>query len=242
MAAVAKMAPEFASETELFNQYENLVRRLAFKMAKTLPDSVCLDDLCQAGFMGLIEAYRRFDGTSGASFATYATIRINGAMLDELRRNAFGSRQVRREARRAAEAIGFLSRREGRVPRSVEIAAELGMETNEYHRLVANSANQQLVSLDTPSAESDSSLGDCLPGDEVAPEVRAQDQEMTSLLHEAIAELPEREREAILGGYQSGLTLKEIGSTIGVSESRVCQLQASGLRRLRAKIVPLVAA
>lgn len=242
MAAVLKLTPEFATESDVYAAYDGLVRRLALKLSRNLPDTVSMDDLLQAGSIALIEAYRRYDGSSGASFETYASIRVNGAMVDELRRTAFGSRGVRRELRRVAGVVDLLSKRAGREPRNAEIAAELGLEINQYHSLMARSLHQQVLSLDIPGPDNEGSIGDSMAHDGLSPESEVARIELNERVRSAIDQLPERECMALTLYYYHGMNLREVGMRMGVSESRVCQLQSSGVRKLRANLAELDAA
>ncbi len=242
MAAVLKLTPEFAGEADVYAAYEGMVRRLAFKLSRHLPETVSLEDLLQAGSIALIEAYRRYDGSSGASFETYASIRINGAMVDELRRTAFGSRGVRRELRRMADVIDLLSNRVGREPRNAEVAKEMGLEINQYYSLMARSLQQQVLSLDVPGPDSDGSVGDAIENECLSPESEAECLEINQRVRTAIEQLPERERLALSLYYFHGMNLREVGLRMGLSESRVCQLQSGATRKLRASLIEFKAA
>jgi len=220
---------------EQLARYAPLVKRIAHHLMGRLPQSVQVDDLIQAGMMGLLEALRNFDDTQGASFETYAGIRIRGAMLDEVRRNDWAPRSVHRKSRQVSEAIHAIEAREGREASAREIARELDLDLDEYHQLLLDARGHKLFSLD------ESSLGDDPIVERIADEragiIEAlQDEEFQGQLADAIAGLPERERLVMALYYEQDLNLKEIGAVLGVSESRVCQIHSQALMRLRARL------
>lgn len=222
------------SEAELVRTHADLVRRIAHHLAARLPSSVEVDDLIQAGIIGLIEAARHYSGDRGASFETYAGIRIRGAMLDELRKGDWVPRSVHRRAREIAEAIRAIEARTGHEASDAEIAQALGMPLEAYHRHAEDAARAPLLSLDDPGA-GDRSLADTLEDPET-PERATFQAAFREALADGIAELPDRERTVMGLYYQDELNLKEIGRVLGVSESRVCQLHSRALLRLRARL------
>jgi RNA polymerase sigma factor for flagellar operon FliA len=217
---------------ELITQYLPQVRRQALALQMKLPASVELDDLVQAGTLGLLEAQGRFDASQGASFATFANQRIRGAMLDELRSRDWLPRSVRRHARAMDDAIQRLEQQFGRAPEEHEIAAELDMELTEYHHLLSDTNNGQFLPFEELLQD----------GIEPGAASRPADPSLTALLAgerreqlvTAIEVLPEREKLTMALYYQEELNLKEVGAVLGVSESRVCQLHSQALSRLRA--------
>jgi RNA polymerase sigma factor for flagellar operon FliA len=216
-------------------RYAPLVKRIAHHLMGRLPQSVQVDDLIQAGMMGLLEALRNFDDSQGASFETYAGIRIRGAMLDEVRRNDWAPRSVHRKARQVAEAIHAIEAREGREASAREVAEHLDLPMEEYHQLLQEARGHKLFSLD------ESTLGDDPIAEHIADERAGivetlQDEEFQGELAQAIAGLPERERLVMGLYYEQELNLKEIGAVLGVSESRVCQIHAHALLRLRSRL------
>jgi len=227
----AAIAHEVSQEEELVNQYANLVRRIARHMLSRLPASVHLDDLVQAGLIGLMEAVRLYDASQGASFETYATIRVRGAMLDELRRNDWSPRSLSQRLRRLSEATRQIESREGRAASAQEVADHLDVSLDEYHQWVLEASAQNFFSLDSlegsdsmPVAAADSTYGN------------VEDDRLRSYLVEAIGTLSEREQLVLSLYYDRDLTLKEIGDVLGVSESRVCQIHGEAAVRLRARM------
>jgi RNA polymerase sigma factor for flagellar operon FliA len=191
------------------------------------------DDLIQAGLIGLLEAARHFDATQGASFETYAGIRVRGAMLDEIRRYDWVPRSVHRKARAIAEAMRNIEQKQGRDAEDREVAQVLGMNINEYHQALQDASAGRLFSLDGEEGEG---LGESLADDHAGPEERMADHDLKRVLTQRIATLPERERLVLSLYYDEELNLKEIGEVLGVSESRVCQIHNQALMRLRTRV------
>ncbi|MCE8034484.1 RNA polymerase sigma factor FliA [Billgrantia tianxiuensis] len=221
-------------QADLLDEYLPLVRRQALSMQVRLPASIELDDLIQAGMVGLLEALGRFDATQGASFATFASQRIRGAMLDELRSRDWLPRSVRRNARTVDEAVRRLEQQLGRPAEENEIAAELDMELEEYRQLLSDTNSGHLLPFEVLMAEG------IEPGIEDAsvdtPYRVLVDEEKRQQLAEGIEALPEREKLLMALYYQEELNLKEIGVVLGVTESRVCQLHSQAVSRLRARL------
>jgi len=226
--------PDIESE-DLVSKHAALVKRIAYHLMSRLPPSVQADDLIQAGMIGLLEASRNYDASQGASFETYAGIRIRGAMLDEIRRTDWTPRSVHRKARQVAEAVRAIENQEGRDARDVEVAEKLGIELNEYHRILQDATGCRVFSIDDAGAN----------GDEPQPVADAPRNEPLDSLHkadfkvalaESISNLPERERLVMAMYYDEELNLREIGEVLGVSESRVCQIHGQALIRLRARM------
>jgi RNA polymerase sigma factor FliA len=222
----------------MLKQYRPLVRRLAHQMIAKLPANVELDDLIQVGMIGLTDALSRFDAAQGVQFETFATQRIRGAMLDELRGNDWMSRGSRRQQREIETAVHRLEQKLGRAPAESEIAAEMGLALGDYQELLGKVRGTQLVYLEDMSGdEGDNDYLDRHVGDETAnPLAQLQDQRMREALVAAIKSLPEREQYVMSMYYEHDMNLKEIAAVLKVTESRVCQLHSQCVARLRVKL------
>jgi RNA polymerase sigma factor for flagellar operon FliA len=225
----------------LLTQYSPLVRRLAHQMIAKLPANVEVSDLIQVGMMGLNDALGRFDANQGVQFETFATQRIRGAMLDELRGADWMSRGNRRQQREIEGAVHRLEHRLGRTPLESEIAAEMGMSLSDYQELLGKVRGTQLLYLEDmaggSSGDGDEDFLDRHVSDvEANPMSRLQDRRMREALVAAIEALPEREQYVMSMYYEHDMNLKEIAAVLGVTESRVCQLHSQSIARLRAKL------
>ena len=208
-----------------------LVKRIAWRLHQRLPDCVQVEDLIQAGTIGLLEAWERYQPDEDASFATFAGIRIRGAMLDEIRRGDWAPRSLHRAARAVKQARADVERRVGRAAASTAVAAELGMPLAEYRRLCDDVALSHVASLD--AALSDQPALEVSADDGFAPEAAVEYQDMCEVIQRAAVELPEREQLLLHLYYESGRNLREIAEQLGVSESRVCQLHGRAIRQIR---------
>ena len=220
---------------ELVNQHAPLVKRIAYHLMNRLPPNVQADDLIQAGMIGLLEASRNYDPSQGASFETYAGIRIRGAMLDEIRRSDWTPRSVHRKARVVAEAMRTIENEYGRDARDVEVAEELGMTLKEYHAILQDASGCRIFSLDELAAVGDVMRGQA-GGVHAGPFDGLQKDAFKEALAKEIAGLPERERLVMALYYDEELNLREIGQVLGVSESRVCQIHSQAALRLRSRL------
>jgi RNA polymerase sigma factor for flagellar operon FliA len=222
----------------MLKQYSPLVRRLAHQMIAKLPANVELDDLIQVGMIGLSDALTRFDAAQGVMFETFATQRIRGAMLDELRGNDWMSRGDRRQQRAIETAVRTLEQRLGRAPSEGQIAAEMGIGLTEYQELLGKVRGTQLVCLEDMSGDDgdEDFLDRHVASDDANPLNRLQDQRMRQALVDAIKNLPEREQYVMSMYYEHDMNLKEIAAVLKVTESRVCQLHSQSIARLRARL------
>lgn len=222
----------------LIRQYSPLVRRLAHHMMAKLPPSVQVDDLIQVGLIGLSEALTRFEASQGVQFETFATQRIRGAMIDELRDNDWMSRGSRKSQKEIEAALHRLEHRLGRSPSEREIATELRMSLEDYQTLLAKVQGTQLVYLEDMSGSEgdDSFLDRHLVDSDTDPLQMLRDQRLRQALVDAIKLLPEREQNIMSMYYEHDMNLKEIAAVLGVTESRVCQLHSQSIARLRAKM------
>jgi RNA polymerase sigma factor for flagellar operon FliA len=221
----------------LLYQHASLVKRIAHHLLGRLPASVQLDDLVQAGMIGLLEAVKNYDDSKGASFETYAAIRIRGMMLDEVRRNDWVPRSVHRNARMITERVSQLEHRLGRPASDREIADALQISIEDYHQMLLDSSGAQLFALDEMLHGGDELTVD-------VPSTSATQDPLDDVLWsnfrhklvESIEQLPDRERLVLSLYYDEELNLKEIGSALGVSESRVCQLHTQAMMRLQGRV------
>jgi len=223
----------------LIRQYQPLVRKLAHHMMAKLPANVQVDDLIQVGLMGLSEALTRFEATQGVQFETFATQRIRGAMLDELRESDWASRGTRKSQKEIEESMRRLEHRLGRSPLESEIAADLGMSLGDYQSLLGKVRGTQLVYLEdmTRNSDDEDSFLDRHMGDEEAdPLNMLRNQRLREALVTAIKNLPEREQYIMSMYYEQDMNLKEIAAVLDVTESRICQLHSQSIARLRAKM------
>jgi RNA polymerase sigma factor for flagellar operon FliA len=221
-------------QDQLIREHLPAVRRQALALQVKLPSGVELDDLVQAGTLGLLDAMRRYDPAAGVTFATFASQRIRGAMIDELRTRDWLPRSVRRRAREMDASVRRLEQRLGRAPEEREIAGDMGIGLNEYHSLLADTNNGYLLPFEEVVAERGEPEDDAEPA--ASPMGRLLDAEHRERLKAAIEALPEREKLMITLYYQEDLNLKEIGAVMGVSESRVCQLHSQAVSRMRARL------
>ncbi len=216
-------------------QHVSLVKRIAYHLLNKLPDSVLVDDLIQSGMLGLLEAAKNYDASQGASFDTYAGIRIRGAMLDEVRRSDWTPRSVHKKARNVAEAIREIENKTGQDAKDTDVAEYLGVQLDEYHQILQDSSSSKTFSIEELSQSGDHILEqftDHNPG----PAEKQLKADFSKALVQAITELPEREKLVISLYYDDELNLKEIGQVLDVSESRVSQISTQATLRLRARL------
>lgn len=219
----------------LIARHAELVKRIAYHLAGRLPPQVEVDDLVQAGMLGLLEAAAHFTSDRGASFETYAGIRIRGAMLDALRKLDWAPRSVHRKARAAAQALREVENETGGEADENTVAARLGVPVGEYQKIVRDAAACRLLSLEDMTTPDGLTVE--VPADPSAdPFADVTDDAMRDALVAAIDHLPEREKLVMSLYYEQELNLKEIGAVLGVTESRVCQLHGQALARLRARL------
>ena len=226
-----------ADQNKLVVQIAPLVKRIAYHFMARLPASVHVDDLIQAGLLGLLDAAKNFDDTQGAQFETYAIQRIRGSILDELRQADWLPRNVRKNLRRIEAAISALEQRLGRTPRENELASELGVPIDEYQHMLLESRGYQLLHYEDFQESEDSDFFDVFVAqNQVGPLDVLEDQRFRRALVQAIGVLPEREKIVMGLYYEQEMNLKEIGEVLGVSESRVCQLHSQAVARLRSRL------
>jgi RNA polymerase sigma factor for flagellar operon FliA len=223
----------------LIKQYQPLVRRLAHHMMAKLPPSVEVDDLIQVGLIGLADALTRYEAAQGVQFETFATQRIRGAMLDELRENDWMSRGSRKSQKDIESAMRRVEHRLGRTPKESEIAAELGMSLIDYQTLLGKVRGTQLLYLEDLSRrneDDDTYLDRHVADSDADPLNMLRDHKLREALVAAIKLLPEREQYIMSMYYEQDMNLKEIAAVLDVTESRICQLHSQSIARLRAKM------
>ncbi len=222
---------------QLVVQHAPLVKRIAHHLMARLPASVVVDDLIQSGMIGLLEASKKYEASKGASFETYAGIRIRGAMMDEMRKGDWVPRSVHRNARRIAEAIKLIEDRTGRDASDEEVAAELKMNLDEYFSCLKDSNSGKLFSLEELGEKGDSYSPDLdLESSHDGPSEAVQIDAFKLGLIGEIDKLPQRERLVLSLYYEEEMNLKEIGLVLDVSESRVSQIHSQATMRLRARM------
>ncbi|MDQ2068457.1 RNA polymerase sigma factor FliA [Natronospira bacteriovora] len=220
---------------DLVLRHAGLVKRIAYHLAARLPATVDVEDLIQAGMVGLLEAGSQYSDDRGASFETYAGIRIRGAMLDEIRKSDWTPRSVHRAYREVSEAIRRIENETGRDARDRDVAEAVGLSMQDYHRVMQDAVRCRLFSLDelAPGQE------DGLPGMESEtehPDSAVESEDFRRSLATVIEGLPEREKLVMSLYYEQELNLREIGEVLGVSESRVCQIHGQAMTRTRARL------
>jgi RNA polymerase sigma factor for flagellar operon FliA len=220
---------------EVVNRYAPLVKRIAHHLLLRMPASVQVDDLIQSGMIGLLEASRKYDVTKGASFETYAGIRIRGSMLDEVRKGDWAPRSVHRKSRKVAEAIKAIEARTGKDAKVQDIVKEMDIDLNSYFAILQDASGSRLFSFDDVMEGDDSAI-EMAVGDLPGPCDGLQRSTFKAHLAKAIDGLPDREKLVLALYYDEELNLKEIGEVIGVSESRVSQIHSQAALRLRARL------
>ncbi|HXY05496.1 MAG TPA: RNA polymerase sigma factor FliA [Burkholderiaceae bacterium] len=225
-------------QQDYVKQYASLVRRIAHQMIAKLPANVELDDMVQAGMIGLMDAVNRFEESQGTQFEVYAASRIRGSMLDELRASDWLPRSARKSQRDIENAIHRLEQRLQRAPQESEIAQELHLSVADYQELLGDARGAQLVYFDDLGGgnDNDDYLERHLAQTGGEPLEVLRDKRFRTALVAAIEELPEREKLLMSMYYEQDMNLREIGAVMGVTESRVCQLHSQAVSRLRAKL------
>lgn len=234
----SKVAAYESNGAELSNMLEkhaSLVKRIAHHLIARLPGSVLVDDLIQAGMIGLLEAAKNFDGSKGASFETYAGIRIRGAMLDDIRKGDWTPRSVHRNTRMISDKISELEAELGRDVKDVEVAEALEVTVEQYHVMLNEANAGKIIGMDDLGVSEDViSIKEQSESDDTYEGIEGQ--HFKSSLAEAIKTLPEREALILSLYYDDELNLREIGDILSVSESRVSQIHSQAMVRLRSRL------
>ncbi|MGZ5009500.1 MAG: RNA polymerase sigma factor FliA [Methylobacter sp.] len=216
-------------------QHAPLVKRIAYHLLGRLPDSVQVDDLIQAGMLGLLEAIKNYDASQGASFDTYAGIRIRGSMLDEVRRSDWTPRSVHKKSRMVSDAIRTIENKTGREARDVDVAKYLGIAIDEYNHILQDSSSCRVFSVEELAQDGDHYMDETLSHEE-GPIDGLSREGFQQALANAITGLPERERLVISLYYDEEFNLREIGEVLNISESRVSQICTQAVLRLRSRL------
>jgi RNA polymerase sigma factor for flagellar operon FliA len=226
---------QLADKNELVERHATLVKRIAHHLMARLPASVLVDDLIQAGMIGLLEASRNFDGSKGASFETFAGIRIRGSMLDEIRKGDWTPRSVHKNGRAITEAINQVERETGRDARDIDIASKLGVTIESYHQMLNEVNAGKIIGIEDLGVSEDviTPLQD--KGSDSPYEDLVQGSFQKALAH-TITTLPEREAIVLSLYYDEELNLREIGEVLDVSESRVSQIHSQAMLKLKSRM------
>ncbi|MBU2977980.1 RNA polymerase sigma factor FliA [Alteromonas sp. C1M14] len=224
-----------SDKSQLVERHASLVKRIAHHLMARLPASVLVDDLIQAGMIGLLEAARNFDGSKGASFETFAGIRIRGAMLDEIRKGDWTPRSVHKNSRAITQAISQVESETGRDARDTEIAAKLNVSIHDYHQMLNEVNAGKLVGIEDLGVSEDVISTEQNKGSDSPLQDLMQGAFQKALAH-AITTLPEREAIVLSLYYDEELNLREIGEVLDVSESRVSQIHSQAMLKLKSRM------
>jgi RNA polymerase sigma factor for flagellar operon FliA len=226
---------QLADKNELVERHASLVKRIAHHLLARLPASVLVDDLIQAGMIGLLEASRNFDGTKGASFETFAGIRIRGSMLDEIRKGDWTPRSVHKNGRAITEAINQVERETGRDARDFDVAEKLDISIDQYHQMLNEVNVGKIIGIEDLGVTDDVIADERSKGSDTPFEDLVQGSFQKALAH-AITTLPEREAVVLSLYYDEELNLREIGEVLDVSESRVSQIHSQAMLKLKSRM------
>ena len=227
-----------SDKNRLLEVHAPLVKKLAHQLKAKLPPSVEVDDLIQAGMIGLLDAVGRYEENHGAQFETYAVQRIRGAMLDELRNSDWLPRSIRQNMRKIEVAMNKLQQKFGRMPLEAEIAKELKLSLEEYQEMLNEGSGHQLVYYEDfhDKDENDHFLDRYCVDEKSDPLQSLMNSGFREAVIRALDVLPEREKILMGLYYEQEMNLKEIGAVMGVSESRVCQLHSQAVARMRSRL------
>lgn len=228
--AASYLKEQYQDEESLFHEHLFLVKRIANQIGVRLPPGKSIEDLAQVGMIGLLEAARAYDSTLGASFKSYATIRIRGSIMDELRRQSWVPRSVQQKSKRLSEAIKRVESKQGRAATDREIAEELNETTEEYCSTLEAVAGITVFSVD------DENYFEQAVSKEKSPLSNLFDDSLKEQLAEVIGSLPDQEKMVVTLYYEQELNLREIGEVLDVSESRVCQIHSQAISRIRSRM------
>ncbi len=223
-----------ASRDALIVQYIYLIRYVVGRVRVTLPSTISIEDIAGYGVEGLINAIERYSPQKNTRFETYALIRIRGTILDRIRAQDFLPRSVRQKIKTLKEAQEYLKQELGRMPTTQEISEYVDMEPEKVNQLLSEDVTMTSLYEKKGAAEDSVEIIDTIQDtNKLNPQEEAEEKNVKQELERALKRLPERERVIMVLYYQENLTLKEIGETINMSESRVCQLHAQGIMKLK---------
>lgn len=222
-------------QSKVVTKHAQLVKRIAQHLLGRLPPCVQLEDLIQSGMIGLLEASKNYDFSKGASFETYASIRIRGSMLDEIRKGDWAPRSVHRNTRKIAEAVHEIENLVGRDPRNAEVAKNLNMNLDEYHQLLQESNGSRMYAFYDVGLSEDV-MAEGMTVTSPSPLDGLQQDDFKQSLAKGVETLPERERLVLKLYYDEELNLREVGEILGVSESRVSQIHSQAMGRLQSRL------
>ncbi len=225
---------ENLGEKDQIVRHASLVKRIAYHLLNRLPPTVQIDDLIQAGMLGLLEAAGNFDSGMGASFETFAGIRIRGSMIDEIRRSDWTPRSVHRKFRSVSEAIRKIESETGENAKDSDVALALGMSIGDYHQILIDSSSSRIYSIDTMEENMQNAAIPNSPGD--TPDEAFSNSEYQRQLAESISRLPDKEQLVMSLYYDDELNFREIGEVLDVTESRICQLHGQALLRIKSRM------
>jgi RNA polymerase sigma factor for flagellar operon FliA len=225
---------ENLGDSDQIVRHASLVKRIAYHLLNRLPPTVQIDDLIQAGMVGLLEAASNFDADMGASFETFAGIRIRGAMIDEIRRSDWTPRSVHRKFRSVTEAIRKIENETGEDANDADVALALGISLSDYHQILIDSSSSRIYSIETLEENTQDAA---IPGSsEETPDEVFSSSEYQRQLAESIRLLPDKEQLVMSLYYDDELNFREIGEILDVTESRICQLHGQALLRVKARM------
>lgn len=222
------------NESDQIVRHATLVKRIAFHLLNRLPPTVQVDDLIQSGMVGLLEAASNFDAKMGASFETFAGIRIRGAMIDEIRKSDWTPRSVHRKFRGVTEAIRKIENETGQDANDSDVASLLGLSLSDYHQILIDSSSARIYSIEMLEESATDSV---IPkSSENTPDEAFSQVEYQRQLVESIQKLPQKEQLVMSMYYDDEMNFREIGEVLDVTESRICQLHGQALLRIKAKM------
>ncbi|MGB5157855.1 FliA/WhiG family RNA polymerase sigma factor [Desulfobacterium sp. N47] len=221
---------------ELILKYAPLVKYISDRLANRMPSHISRDDLNSAGIIGLFDAIENFDSSRGIKFETYASYRIRGAILDEMRKLDWIPRSVRKDIQKVETAVTAAQTKLGRTPEDHEIAEELGVNLEDFYKIIDRTHNVNLLSLDEPALGTSVTTVNRLESDNPSPLDKVKKSEIEKVIASALANLPEKVQMVISLYYYDEMTLKEIAEIMGLTESRISQIHSKAIIILRSKL------